>query len=141
MSLHDNDRLEIASLVESYRLAWVNLDIEYLKSLWKEDEDGLVYIALEMAEPMHDPATIRKYLDRAKEECAPPQMSVDELSIKVIGDIATTCFLFRFEFNFVGKTEWIVADGRVTMVLRRTADGWKLIVYHEALRGHRETPA
>ena len=149
MESTEKDRQAIAALVEEYKLGWLSVDAARLRSIWKDDEEEVVYSALEMAYAMRDVGTIGKYLDRAKRECNPAKEStVDDLSIKIFGDTAIVYFTWHYEFTFKGEPpvpglkadELIVADGRATLLLRRTAGGWKAIHYHESKDGPRAGP-
>lgn len=146
MDQNERDRQAVAAVVNEYYLGWLNMDAPRLESIWKKDEGDLVYTALEMARPLRDLGTIKRYIDRAMKECEPPkEKSVDILSTEIIGDVAITYFSWHYEFSFkkprpawAPPVELIVADGRATLVLRRTADGWKVMHYHESKNGQRD---
>lgn len=146
MDNRETDRQAIEAVVNEYYLGWLTMDAPRLKSIWKDDEGDLVYTALEMARPLRDLDTIKRYIDRAMSECEPPKdKTVDILSLEIIGDVAITYFTWHYEFRFKEpRPEWapqvdlIVADGRATLVLRRTGDGWKVMHYHESRNGPRD---
>jgi len=148
MSALDEDHQAVAAVVGDYHRGWLENDAERLKSLWKEDAGDLRYVALEIAEPLRDLNTIKRYYDRAQAECNPPNMTIGGLFTEIVGDVAITFFDFHYEFSFrvqppvpgIRANEHISADGRVTMALRRTDSGWKLMHYHESRRGPRLDP-
>ncbi len=56
------------------------------------------------------------------------QVTVGDLLIQVVGDLAYTVGVEHAEFALAG--ERLRFEGRVTNVFRREADGWKIVHHH-----------
>lgn len=134
MATSDQDRQEIAAVVEQYRRGFAMMDAEVLEAIWDQDYDHGIYIAQEMAQPVRGWAGIERYYKRVAgllERVS--TMTVSDLSVDVFGDVAYAFCLFHFEGEIKGQTH--IADGRVTFILHRTSGTWKVIHYHESAPG------
>ena len=86
--------------------AWKTMDVERLKSIWDRDYDNFIYIALELARPVRDWNGIEKYYERVPGQFETvTHMSIDDLSIEVLGDVAFAYCTFHFESKFKGQSE------------------------------------
>lgn len=131
MPTSEQDGQQIAAVIEQYRRGFATLDAEELKAIWDHDYDQIIYIALEMSEPVRGWAGVERYyhrvaglLERVK------TMEVSNLVVSVLGDVAFAFFTFHFEGEMKGLRH--AADGRVTFLLRRKSGMWKVIHYHES---------
>lgn len=132
----DKDEQEITALIENYCTGFVTMNADALKSIWDRDHVDLIYIAMELAEPVRGWDGIEKYYARvAGQFDTPPSMTTDNISIDILGDVAFAYLTWQFASRFRGKTEPHIVDGRVTLVLHRTNEGWKTIHYHESFPG------
>jgi len=126
---------DVASLVERYRAGFATLDPEMLVAMWDQDHDGLVYVALELAEPLHGWPAIEDYYRRVAVEHPADEvleMRVDDLTVDLLGDVALAFARFHFVGSLPGSDEPFVADGRVTFVCHRVGGDWSVIHYHES---------
>jgi ketosteroid isomerase-like protein len=57
-------------------------------------------------------------------------MTVSDVSVDVIGDVAYAFCTFHFEGEISGNKH--TADGRNTFILRRKNGAWKVIHYHDS---------
>ncbi len=131
MTASEQDRQQIAAIIEQYRRGFAAMDVGVLKAIWDQDYDNLIYIAQEATEPVWGWTGIEQYyegiagfLGRVK------TMTVSDLSVDVLGDVAYAFCIFHFEGELKGKKH--IADGRDTFVLRRKSGAWKVIHYHES---------
>lgn len=133
MTTREDDETSIASIVDRYRAGFAAMDPEILITVWDPQYDGIVYVAQEVADPIHGWAQVEAYYRRlpsANPADRVIEMRVDDLSIDIFGDVA----LAFCTFHFVGEADGraFVADGRVTFLLHRQAGEWKVIHYHES---------
>jgi ketosteroid isomerase-like protein len=131
MTASERDRQQIAAIIEQYRRGFATMDVEVLKAIWDQDYDNLIYIAQEVAEPVQGWTEIEQYykgvaglLGRVR------TMTVSDLSVEVLGDVAYAFYIFHFEGELEGESH--IADGRDTFILRRKRGAWKVIHYHES---------
>ncbi|NKY34292.1 nuclear transport factor 2 family protein [Nocardia speluncae] len=125
----------IAALVEAYRNGWTHRDAATIASIW-DPEYEVVYSPSELDRPILGAASIGRYYDRVFHDIgAVHVMTVADVRIDTIGDIAYAYFSFHLEGETAVAPEPFVVDGRNTLIARRTDDGWKGIHYHESLRG------
>jgi ketosteroid isomerase-like protein len=130
-----SDRQQISAVIEQYRQAFASMDIDLLRGLWDQDHDNLVYVASERPAAITDWEGISQYYEQLPEGLPPDpsiSMRVHEQSTDLLGDVACAFCTFRYEGPVVGRDEPFVANGRVTFVLQRRFDSWKVIHYHES---------
>lgn len=130
----EQDRQQIAAIVEQYRLGFATMDAARLKSIWDQDYGNLIYIAQEAAQPVRSWAGIEQYYTQVTRFLGRVTvMTVSDLSVDVLDEVAFAFCTFHFEGEANGERH--TADGRNTFILRRTAGTWKVIHYHESRPG------
>lgn len=122
------DEEAITKLLEAYRDGFHRLDFGQLCSLWDAKHEDLIYVAQELSAPLHGWDAIEDYYARTTDSPEPMiAMTLDAISIQTFGDTALAFF------NFLAHAEKnLELPGRVSMVFRRSGDGWKLVHYHES---------
>jgi ketosteroid isomerase-like protein len=131
MSPQEQDRDQIAAVIEHYRRGFATLDSAGLTALWDQDHDPLIYVAQELAQPVRGWAGVAQYYQRVAGLLGPvATMEVRDVSVDVVGDVALAFFTFHFEGELQGHPHG--ADGRVTCLLHRTRGTWQVIQYHES---------
>ena len=133
---HQQDSHQIEEIIEQYRYGFATLDVAALTGIWDQGYEHIIYIAQEMAQPVQGWMGVERYyqrvagfLERVK------TMEVSDVSVDVLGAVAYACLSFHFEGEVNGRPH--IADGRVTFLLRRTSEAWKVIHYHESRPGDR----
>ena len=136
MPAHQQDRQQIAVIIEQYRRGFATLDVAALTAIWDQDYDHIIYIALEMAQPVRGLAAVERYYQRVADFLEQvTTMELSDVSVEVLGEVAYAFLSFHFEGEVQGRPH--IADGRVTFLLRRTSGMWKVIHYHESHPGDR----
>ncbi len=131
----DENRHRIAALIETHRLGFLHLDPEQLASIWDRQHEPLVYIAQEKEEPIHGWAAIQRYLAAIPEHLEEVlAKDLDDVQIDVIGDTAVAFFTSRSRVKLRGRSTRYEPIGHVSMIFRRTSDGWRVIHFHESAR-------
>ena len=128
---------EVTALVERYRAGFFALDPDVLVAIWDRDHDGLVYVAQELADPLHGWPAIEDYYRRLAVEHPVSEvleMRVDDLTVDVLGEVAVAFGRFRFAGSWPDRDEPFVAEGRVTFVCHLVGGAWAVIHYHESTR-------
>jgi ketosteroid isomerase-like protein len=126
-------RREIAGVIEQYRRGFATLDVETLIDIWDQSYENVIYIAQEASRPIRGRAAVRRYYDRVAGLLRVRELTVSDLTVEVIGEVAFAFCAFHFEGEIKGKHH--VADGRNTFILRRNHGSWKVIHYHESAPG------
>jgi ketosteroid isomerase-like protein len=136
MATHDEKA--ISDLIETYRQGFLALDPAQLGSIWDKSHDPLIYIAQEKGEPIYGWPAIERYLAELPEHLEYiSAMELDGISIDLLGDSAAVYFRFRAKGKLNKQEGSHEPVGRVTMIFRRTPNGWRAIHYHEsALAAH-----
>ena len=136
MASSEQDRQQIAAVIEQYRLGFATLDAATLTAIWDHSYDNIIYIPLESAQPVRGWAGVEQYYNRVARLLRARVMAVSDLSVDVIGDVAYAFCTFHFEGEISGNKHTI--DGRNTFILRRKNEAWKVIHYHESRPGSSE---
>ncbi len=117
--------------------AWLaavgRLDFEAMKGLWDADFDGLVYQPEEYESPLCRWEDILRYWSEVPTvvESVPEWREIDG-HIAVIGEVAVVYskLMTRIRIRDIEKT--FNGEVRLSLALRRTPAGWRLIHYHES---------
>jgi ketosteroid isomerase-like protein len=134
MAAREQDRQQIAAVIEQYRRGFATMDVEGLTAIWDQDYDHILYIPQEAAQPVRGWAGVEQYYKRVSGLFERVRtMTVSDVSVDVFGDVAYAFCRFHFEGEVEGQSH--IADGRVTFLLRRTSGTWKVIHYHESRPG------
>jgi ketosteroid isomerase-like protein len=133
MAAREQDRRQIAEVIERYRSGWETMDFNRLKAIWDRDYDNIIYIPLEAAQPHTDWAGVEEYYKNVAAFVEwVKAMRVSDLSVDVFGDIAYAFCNFHAEVGFKGQSQPLILDARDTFILRRKGGAWKVIHYHES---------
>ena len=133
MPASEQDIQQIAVVIEQYRRGFATLDIDALKTIWAQDYHQIIYIAQEMAQPLWGWEAVEHYYERIGRLIERvTTMTVSDISVDVLNDVAFAFLSFHFEGEIKGRPH--IADGRVTFLLRKS-ETWKVIHYHESRLG------
>jgi hypothetical protein len=108
----DEAQRAVAAAVETHRLGFLHLDPVELASIWDREHEPLVYVAQEKEEPILGWAAIQRYLAALPEH-------LEEVLAKDLDK---------------GRPTKYEPIGHVTMMFRRTSEGWRAIHFHESAR-------
>jgi ketosteroid isomerase-like protein len=134
MAASEQDRQQIAALIEQYHRGFAAMDVEGLKAIWDQDYDNILYIPQEKAQPVRGWAGVEQYYESvARLFKRLMTMTVSDVSVDVFGDVAYAYCVFHFEGEMQEQRH--LADGRDTFILRRKSGIWKVIHYHESRPG------
>lgn len=128
----DEDRDNIAALLEQYRLGFVTLNAEVLTGLWDQESEDLLYQALEETHPRRTLTAIANYyrsaltLGRGERVLA---MNVGNVSIGIHRDMAHVLCHFEFIGDQGRPDTRYEARGRASFVLVRRSAGWRIVHY------------
>src|SRR5262245_3977569 len=100
----EQNRQQVAAVVEQYRRGLATLHVEALKAIWDQDHHQIIYVAQEMAQPLrgweageHYYQRVANLLERVK------IMAVHDVSVDVLGDVACAFLSFHFEGEIKGQ--------------------------------------
>jgi ketosteroid isomerase-like protein len=132
----DEARREVAAVIETYRVAFLHLDVDQLASIWDREHEPLVYVAQEKEEPIHGWAAIQSYLAALPEHLDGVSAKVlEDVQIDVLGETAIAFFRSRSSVKLKGHpTMKYEPIGHVSMIFRRSSEGWRAIHFHESAR-------
>ncbi len=133
---NEREHQQIATVIEQYRRGFATLDVEVLKDIWDQEYDNIIYIAQELAEPVQGWSGVEHYYNGVIESLEQVNlMTISDLSINLLGEIAFAFCMFHFEGGVKGESKPRIADGRNTFILRYKEVGWKVIHFHESCPG------
>ena len=136
MTSGEQDKQEITAVIEQYRRGFATMDVEDLKAIWDREYDNIIYIAQELAQPVQGWTGVEQYYKRVTSSLEHVRtMTVSDLSVDVMGEVAYAFCIFHFEGEIKGQSQPRIADGRNTFILRRKSGAWKVIHYHESAPG------
>jgi ketosteroid isomerase-like protein len=135
-SSEEEPRHAVLAVIETYRLAFLHLDVDQLASVWDREHEPLVYVAQEKDEPILGWAAIEGYLAALPEHLDEVLSKVlDDVQIDVLGETAIAFFTSRSSVKLEGHpTMKYEPMGHVSMIFRRTPEGWRAIHLHESAR-------
>jgi ketosteroid isomerase-like protein len=131
----DDARRAVAAVIETYRQGFLRLDPLKLVSIWDREHEPLVYVAQEKDEPIHGWAAIERYLAALPEHLEEVSAKdLDSVQIDVLGDTTVAFFTSRSSVKLKGRSAKYEPIGHVSMILRRTPEGWRVVHFHESAR-------
>ncbi|HEY9000647.1 MAG TPA: nuclear transport factor 2 family protein [Mucilaginibacter sp.] len=123
----------VADIIETYRQGFLQLDPKRVMSIWDHGYHPLVYVAMERLEPIYGWAAIERYIAALPEHLEKVEAKkLDDVRIALLNDTAMVFFRFHSIVKLKGHEGLYQPAGRVTMLLRRTSDGWRVIHFHES---------
>ena len=128
------DEKQIREVIEQYRKGWLTLDANLLQGLWDKGYPKIIYVAVELREPIKGWEGVKKYYeDGAQYFGQVKAFTLKELSMDTFGDTGYAFSTYHFEAVTKGdKPETIQGDGQVSFLLRKVGGKWRLIQYHES---------
>jgi ketosteroid isomerase-like protein len=104
MTVSEQDRQDIAAIVDAYRQAFAEVDMQVFMAAWDRDYGNLIYVAQERAQPVRGWAELERYFATVEDAFARvTTMTIDDLSIDVLGDVAYAFFTYHFEAEAAGE--------------------------------------
>lgn len=127
------ERDAVVAVVRRFSRAFDRFDTEQFLSTWDADAEQIVYQPEELRDAIFDLEALRRYFDNLPSVIRGfRDIQVLDFKLDVDGDVATLYVRFwcRIAFARVPQT----ADGQIrqSFVLRRRADGWRIVHYHES---------
>lgn len=125
-----DDGSDVRAVLQSYKQAIENLD--------GVAASGLFAAEAHIFEQGGDEGSWAFYLEHHLEpefvELKSFRFSDYKVEVEVTGDLAIASETYGYTIELKDSVETIVRLGAATSVLRRTADGWKIILYHSSSR-------
>jgi ketosteroid isomerase-like protein len=127
----------VKKVVRRWARAFSSLDADTILGLWDSSYPKILHQAEEFPDPIRGWDELSHY-NRTMMQLASNlrDQSLQDLEADVIGDMGWCYIRGTITFDIPGMDKPITGQARQTFILRRTADGWKIIHYHES----RETP-
>lgn len=124
---------EVRAAVDAWLAAINRLDFEAMKGLWDADFDGLVYQPEEYESPFRRWEDILRYWSNVPNvvESVPEWREIDG-HIAVIDNVAVVYSKLMTSIRIRDVEKPFNGEVRLSLALRRTPDGWRLIHYHES---------
>ncbi len=136
MTVSEQDRKEIAAVIEQYRRGFAEMNVEMIKGIWDQNYENIIYIVQEKAQPMRGWTDVEQYYNHVAELLEwVKTMTIEDLSLDVFGDFAYAFCVFHFEGDMKGQSQLHIRDERNTFILHRKGGTWKVIHYHESAPG------
>jgi ketosteroid isomerase-like protein len=117
MSTVEQDKQEMIEVLEQYRRGFATLNVATLTALWDQSYDHIIYIPLEAAHPIRGWAAVEQYYKRVAGLLRARVMTMSDVSVDVLGDVAYAFCTFHFEGEISGHPH--TAEGRNAFILHR----------------------
>lgn len=139
-SVLNNMNADIDTLLDSYISAWSLMDFDTLQSLWNAEEDEIYYLAEEIENPfytLNDVIDYWKYADSSIKWLSMTAANrrskhlTDELCVVYYEMHVDLCM----EDSNAMMPKPIGVDLNVSVIVRKTLQGWRFIHYVEAPLG------
>jgi ketosteroid isomerase-like protein len=128
-------RQAILAVIETHRQGFLHLDAGQLASIWDRQHEPLIYVAQEKEEPIFGWRAIEHYLAALPEHLEQVlSKRLEDVRIDVLGDTAIAFYTSRSSVKVKGHPAKYEPIAHVTLVLRRTSEGWRVIHFHESAR-------
>jgi ketosteroid isomerase-like protein len=128
-----DDERAIAIQIETYRQGFLHLSPEQIASIWDVHHAPLIYVAQEMREPTYGWDAIHRYLAALPDHLEKVlSKSLSDVRIDVLGDTAIVFFISHTTAKLKRQAALHEPTFRATMIFQRTAEGWRVIHYHES---------
>jgi ketosteroid isomerase-like protein len=129
-----DDIAAIGELLQRWIQAFCAVDGATMVSFWPENYSQLVYQSEENHRALSTVDEIRTYWEKQVPATLDGIVKVEDTDIRihVHGEIATAYLYAVASAKFPGSEHLYVAPFRASIVLRRFAEGWKYIHYHES---------
>lgn len=125
---------DIAAFLDQYRACWGRGDYDGVLALWDEAEPNPIYVA-EEADPCIGWDAIRKYFDGNRKVLARTAIRTWNLQTRQPApDMAIAFYEMQWNAKLAASVGGAILGGfnRVSGVLRRKPEGWRLFHYVEA---------
>jgi len=123
----------VREVIEQYRKGWLQLDQKGLEGLWAKDYPHIVYVAVELKDPIYGWPGVKAYYEKTTQELAQVKaFTLKDLSVDILDGLALAFATYHFEALSKQGKEPFVGDGRITFVLKKVGGRWLFIHYHES---------
>jgi ketosteroid isomerase-like protein len=112
MTASEQNRHQIAAVIEQYRRGFATMDVEGLKAIWDQDYDNIIYVPQEMAQPVRGWAEVEQSYKSVAE-------FLERVSTMTVGDLSVDV-LVMLPMLFASSTLRARLRGRVTLLMDGT---------------------
>ena len=128
------DEQQIREIIQQYQKGWLTLDLDQLQSIWDNNYPNIIYVAVELKEPIKGWEGVKKYYEGGIQYFAQVNaLDLPDISVDTFGNVAYAFSKYHFEATPQGENpQKIEGDGQITFLLRKTEGKWRLIQYHES---------
>lgn len=128
----NDDKAKIEKRLDQFATGWRKADADMLKGIWDAEYPHGSYIASEKESVLCGYGAIAEYYDEALAMFPITSMKISNVMISEIGDAAHAYCNIAIGFK-VNNQEHLVYP-RATLVLRKRADQWWVVHYHESIK-------
>jgi ketosteroid isomerase-like protein len=136
---HAQDNQQIAAIIEQYRRGFATLDVAALTGIWDQGYGPSSILPRKWPSQYRAGQVSSAITNGSLAFLNGQNDGRERRSVHVLGEVAYAFLSFHFEGEVNGRPH--IADGRVTFLLRRTSEAWKVIHYHESRPGDRLSEA
>ena len=127
----------VTALLETFEKNWNALNPSANKALWDTDEPEPYYIAEEIEDTIYGWDALDRYWDSADSVIERFAIETSEVHAKHLSDdFAALNFLMHWDLEFKGWDKTPIGfDVKVSLILRRKGEEWKICHYVESPLG------
>ncbi len=124
---------KLAVAVDDFAAAWSRRDAAGVLALWDLEDGAATYLPAGSVQPMIGATAIRRYVTDACETSAQIVMRPSALHLRAINpDLGLAFFKLAWVIREATAHKPFGGNVRVTMMMRRVPDGWRIFHYAEA---------
>lgn len=129
---NEQDRKTVMKVLRQFSDAVANEDADAYMAAW-DDSAEIVHMPEELRYAIFDQKALRAYFDNVPNVVkAIHDVKVIDFKVDVEGDAAHAFVRFWGRLSFAKVPEVLDGQIRQSFFLRRRADGWKIVHYHES---------
>lgn len=127
--------IQVTALIDRYQSAWHALDADALAAMWVDD--NIYYVAEEIAQPFYTLDDVIAYWRAAAEQLSSVSMQLTNMRQHPLSEtlVAVTYSMHVDARMQAANATPIGIDVRVSLIVRKLTEGWRLIHYIESPLG------
>ena len=133
MVASQQDKQQIESLVQKWKVAHEGRGVDTLKSMWDQEYPHVFGIFEENNDALVGWDAMNTRYEGMRGGTGRRELDIRDVRVDVVGDVAYAYLNFVMTVYMKPFDRDLEFDGRFTFLFRRKGNDWKFIHYHESL--------